>query len=788
MTKRLNVQVEGIVQGVGFRPYVFTIARQSDLSGWVLNNARGVEIEIEGEDGLVSKFLEKLEQYPPPLCRIHSVQSKEIPVREEKTFYIRESRQPGTRLPLISPDTDVCEDCLKELFDPSDRRYRYPFINCTNCGPRFTIIKDIPYDRDKTTMHVFEMCSVCKSEYDDPLNRRFHAQPIGCWQCGPGLTLLNASGQQVEADDPIRETIKLLQQDKIIAVKGLGGFHLSVDATSEKAVLKLRTKKHREEKPFALMVADIEKARQICFVSSHEEKMLACSSKPIVLLNKKPQNFIAESVAPGNNFFGIMLPSTPVQHLILRDSFDALVMTSGNISEEPIARDNKEALECLGSIADYFLVNNRDIHVRADDSIIRSMAGEMTVLRRSRGHVPVSIPLIEEGCDVLALGGELKNTICFTKGKKAFPSQHIGDMENAETFRIFLESISHLQNILQVCPDVLAYDLHPDYLASGYALDQTGFRLIGVQHHFAHVVSCLAEHGEDGPAIGVAFDGTGYGDDEKIWGGEFFTFDYSKYIRRGYFDYIPMPGADYAVKEPYRMGISYLYRTFRNDIFELDLPILKKHRNSLEIFTKMIDRNINSPLTSSCGRLFDAVAAIIGIREVMTFEGQAPMELEMNINEVVEDEYDYQIFTKQDCAEFQVSFEPLISQIVRDLNNEKTTSEISCRFHNTISRLIVDVCKKIRADNGINLVALSGGVFQNLYLLERAVRLLRQTGFRVLTHKLVPPNDGGISLGQAVIARRAYGKPGAEGQRHKVKSKRMKKERGRGFKDSRAQG
>ena len=755
MIKRFHLLIKGIVQGVGFRPFVFSLAKKHNLSGWVLNNSQGVEIEIEGSEHNGKEFIALLQAQAPPLSRIQSVHVQEIPVTGDASFMILESKELPDRLPLISPDTDVCEDCLRELFDPADRRYRYPFINCTNCGPRFTIIKDIPYDRHRTTMQPFTMCPECAHEYNNPHDRRFHAQPVGCWQCGPRLMLLDGDGNEIPAADPIQKTVELLLDGSIVAIKGLGGFHLAVDAASNASVLRLRERKLREEKPFAIMVRDIEKARQLCFISAEEEDILLSRLKPILLLRKKPGDLIAESIAPRNRFLGIMLPYTPVHHLILDSTFAALVMTSANITEEPLARRNDEALERLHGIADYFLVHNRDIHIRADDSILRTMAGKLSIQRRSRGLVPIAIPLLEKGAEVLACGGELKNTICLTKGANAFLSQYIGTMDNAETLRIFLESVDHLQKILQVKPDVIAHDLHPDYRATRYALEQQNIKLLGVQHHFAHVVSCIAEHSLAGPAIGVAFDGTGYGDDGLIWGSEFFTFDYAHYVRKAHFSYIPMPGGDAAAKEPYRMAISYLYQTYKDAVFSLDLPVVTRYRDRLDTLVSMMERRINSPLTSSCGRLFDAVAALSDLRYVMTFEGQAPMELEMAMSGEHEDCYHYQI-DDGICA--AISFESMVRAIVEDIGNNVGPGIISSRFHNTIVCVIADMCERIRAQDGLDIVALSGGVFQNLYLLTRAVAALQQKGFRVLTHQQVPTNDGGIALGQAVVARRAYKK------------------------------
>ncbi len=755
MIQRFHLQVEGIVQGVGFRPYIFALAREYKLSGWVLNNSRGVEIEIEGPETNCEQFLAALRDKAPPLSRIQSVVVNEIPATGGAVFSVLESKEIPDRLPLISPDTDVCPDCLKELFDPADRRYHYPFINCTNCGPRFTIIKDIPYDRRMTTMSAFVMCPACEREFNDPHNRRFHAQPTGCWQCGPRLMLLDSDGNAVPDVNPIQKTVELLQQGNIVAVKGLGGFHLAVDATVEPAVVRLRERKHREEKPFAIMVRDIQTVRNLCDISLEEEELLMSRLKPILLLKKKPVSIIAESVAPGNLFFGVMLPYTPIHHLIFENHFIALVMTSANISEEPIVIDNEEALARLRGIADYFLVHNRDIYMRADDSIVRTMAGKLSVQRRARGLVPLAIPLLHNGPDVLACGGELKNTICLTRGTNAFLSQHIGTMDNPETMRTFLQSIAQLKKILRTEPEIIAHDLHPDYKATQYALQQHGYNICGVQHHFAHVVSCLAENSASGPAIGVVFDGAGWGEDGAIWGSEFFVCDDSQYIRKAHFAYVALPGGDAAAREPYRMAISYLYQTFKEDLMNLGLPVLQQFRGRIGPLIAMIQRSINAPLTSSCGRLFDAVAALLDLRYIMSFEGQAPMELEMAITDAGDDYYPYQIIPPTDKTLCLVCFEPTIKAIVNDKVHNCNPGVISCRFHNSIAHVIADVCEQIRQEERVDLVALSGGVFQNLYLLTRTVELLQRSAFKVLTHGQVPPNDGGIALGQAVAARRA---------------------------------
>jgi hydrogenase maturation protein HypF len=752
--KRIRCTVKGIVQGVGFRPFVYKLARAHNLTGFVINTSQGVSIEVQGKDKSLDDFFNTLKDNPPPLALISSVELQDIPLQEDLIFEIRKSRASDERITLISPDICVCDDCLKEMRDSGDRRYRYPFINCTNCGPRYTIIMDIPYDRAMTTMKKFTMCQACQREYDDPSNRRFHAQPNACWDCGPRLSLCDGNGKEIQSNDPIIDTIELLKRGFIVAIKGLGGFHLAVDATNDKAVLSLRKRKHREEKPFAIMVKDVPSALKLAYISNKERESLTSPRRPIVLLRKRRFHGLSPHVAPKNRYFGIMLPYTPVHYLLMEGGFRALVMTSGNISEEPINIDNKDAFRNLKGIADYFLVHNRDIYLRSDDSIVRVIDNTERQIRRSRGYVPVPIFLhqsITRMPSVLALGAELKNTICLTKENRAFLSQHVGDMENLETFNFFTLTIEHLMRILEIEPAVLAHDLHPDYLSTIYAKEQDEYPTVPVQHHHAHLVSCLAENRIMGPAIGITLDGTGYGLDGNIWGGEVLVGDLVSFERVGHLDNIPLPGGDTAIKFPWRMGLSYLFMTYGEGSFDLDIEFINRlNKNQAMIVLKMIKSRINTPMTSSLGRLFDAVSSILGIRDQVRYEGQAAMELEMCQDMKEKGSYGWSI-NKVD-GKFVINTRVLIDEIVKEIKKGTSRGKISRRFHNTVVGMFTEVCIKVRDARGINEVALSGGAFQNKTLLEGFKMELQSKGFEVYTHSLVPANDGGISLGQAVCA------------------------------------
>jgi len=754
MVKRTKGAIQGIVQGVGFRPFVYQLAHRFDLAGYVINTAQGVLLEVEGPETRIGDFFEAIVSETPPLAQISALDRSELPVLGEHSFKIRESRAGLGRSALISPDVSICPDCLSELRNPGDRRYRYPFINCTNCGPRYTIIRDIPYDRPSTTMQKFEMCPTCRAEYDDPSNRRFHAQPNACWKCGPQTALHDLDGNPVPCSDPVQEAARLLREGAILAVKGLGGFHLAVDAANHKAVVRLRRRKHREEKPLAIMVPDLETAREIARLSDEEAAILAGRRRPIVILRKRRSHGLSPQVAPRNRYFGMMLPYTPLHYLLMDAPFRALVMTSGNMTEEPINIENHAAFINLKGIADFFLVHNRDIYLRSDDSIVRVINRVPRQIRRSRGYVPAPIFLPErlpKLPPVLAVGGELKSTVCLTKENRAFLSQHVGDMENLETFEFFLLTISHLQRILEIEPAVIAHDLHPDYLSSRFAREQEDIPLVSIQHHHAHIVSCMAEHGTVGPVIGLAMDGTGLGTDARIWGGEILLADPVSFERKAHLDYIPLPGGDVAAKFPWRMALVYLHRAYGDELFDLDIPFVR-HLDETEagIVIQMARQGVNSPLTSSCGRLFDAVASLIGLRDRNAYEGQAPIELEMRRRRGETGEYPWRMEKSENLR--RLLTDDLIHGIVEDLTHGTSKGVISARFHNTIMHMLRDLCRLLREETGIEEVAMSGGSFQNATLLTGLTLMLEQDGFRVYSHRLVPSNDGGLALGQAVCA------------------------------------
>ena len=745
-----RVEINGIVQGVGFRPFVYQLANRYDLKGKVANTSSGVAIHIQGPQTNIESFSKDLTQKCPPLAHITEISLYDEHIKDFTDFTIVDSRKPALMTTLISPDVAVCDDCRRELFDLHNRRFGYPFINCTNCGPRYTIIDDIPYDRPKTSMKHFTMCPICQAEYDDPGNRRFHAQPNACAECGPHIDLYDNTRQKIATPKPLEKTVELIKQGYIIAIKGLGGFHLAVDAENDQAVANLRKRKHREEKPFALMSFDVESVQSYAKVGPEEEKLLKSPQRPIVLLKKREPNSISKEVAPRNRYFGAMLPYTPLHYLLLSRGFTALVMTSGNLREEPIAIDNDDAFERLSDIADYFLIHNRDIYLRSDDSIVRKAAGAIRFIRRSRGYVPVPVFLNKKIPSILACGAELKNTVCLTKGNQAFLSQHIGDLENLATYDFFKLTIRHMQRILDINPEIIAFDLHPDYLSTRYAEELQNINKIQVQHHHAHIVSAMAENRIDDPVIGLSFDGTGYGTDGAIWGGEILVADIEKFYRAAHFAYVPMPGSTAAIKEPWRMAVSYLYDAFGDKFWDLDLPLLKEMDTiKVKIMVDMVNKKINSPLTSSLGRLFDGIAAITGIRYKVDFEGQAAMELEMLAADKVADIYDYEWITTEG---HKILTRPIIQGVVNDMVNGIHPSVISRKFHQTLIQMFSDLCAVIRKESGLNRVVLSGGVFQNSLLLTGLIKALEEKNFQVFTHSKVPANDGGISLGQAMVA------------------------------------
>ncbi len=760
---RRHIRVRGIVQGVGFRPFVYNLAHELGLRGYVFNSSAGVRIEIEGADESIQKFLDTLQHRPPPLALIAEVTVAELEPLGDTDFVIQESHSEAGEFVLVSPDVATCDECWRDFGDPRNRRFGYPFTNCTNCGPRYTIIQDIPYDRPMTTMSSFRMCKPCQAEYEDPTNRRFHAQPNACPVCGPALAIEESGASLPEGVSYdarksaaiIRQARELLREGKIVAVKGLGGFLLACDAQNDASVKLLRARKRRSDKPFALMARDLAAVEDFCIVSDIEREALLSPRRPIVVLRGRPDADISPAVAPGNDTVGVMLPYTPLHYLLFSDSpddppqFTALVMTSGNISEEPIVTSNNEAWERLRPVADWFVFHNRDIYMRTDDSVVRTFEGRERVLRRSRGYVPHPVDLGVPLSEILACGAELKNTFCLTKGTYAILSQHIGDLENYETLVFFEETLANLKKLFRVEPRAVAYDLHPNYMSSRFALKLPLDQKVGVQHHHAHIASCMAENHLRGKVIGVAFDGTGYGTDAKIWGGEFLVADFAGFERRAHLRYVPMAGGDAAVRQPWRMAVSYLRDTFGASSVP-PLPFLQSiPQKQVDLVDAMLSRGINSIETSSCGRLFDAVASLINLRQEVNFEGQAAIELEMIAQANIEQRYPFHV-DEGDPA--QVDMRPMIENIVEDLSHSKPAGYIAACFHNTLAAAIVEVCCGIRRRDQLKRVCLSGGTFQNMYLLRRAVEGLRRDGFEVYLHSLVPPNDGGISLGQAVIA------------------------------------
>ncbi len=752
----IRINVRGVVQGVGFRPFVYQLAAKYDLKGWVCNTSEAVKIEVEGEVEAIDRFLQDLEKQPPPRAYIEDIAVSHCPPANYEQFEIRHSVAEEGKYQLISPDIATCLDCLKEISEPGDRRHRYSFTNCTNCGPRFTIIKDIPYDRSRTTMQRFQMCSECQREYDDPLNRRFHAQPNACPQCGPSLELVDTKGKPVTCPDAITTSSQLLREGKIIAIKGLGGFLLACDATSQAVVDCLRHRKKRPSKPLAIMVASIEEAKKHCYISDEEEKLLTSPHNPIVLLKWKTNSSVSPSVAPNLKYLGVMLPYTPLHHILLRETGLPLVMTSGNLSEEPIAKDNDEAIRRLSGIADYFLVHNRDIYARYDDSVAMVERETTQLIRRARGYAPYPIHLPFKSQQILACGAEEKNTFCLVRDEHAFLSQHIGDMENLETMEHFEDSIALYQRLFRIEPKIIAHDLHPEYLATKYAQElaaKSDIRLAPVQHHHAHIVSGMVDNGLETPVIGVALDGTGYGNDGNIWGGEFLVANYQRSTRMGHLEYLPLPGGTTAIKKPYRTAIGYLLALLGETVLKQDLPFLNKVDSvEIGIIKKQIEKKINSPLSSSCGRLFDAVSALTGVRGEVEYEAQAAIELEMLAYDEVNETGHYPFSIIEHDGISLIKLQDLFSALIYDLQSGVTKATIAAKFHNTIAEIIVELCQVICDKTGITQVVLSGGVFQNRLLLRKAVSLLEAGGFTVFTHRQVPCNDGGISLGQAVIA------------------------------------
>jgi hydrogenase maturation protein HypF len=785
MALRAQIIVKGIVQGVGFRPFVFNLAEALNLKGYVANTGEGVLIDLEGAG--VPDFVRRLKTEAPPLSHITDVFVTPLSLHGYSDFTIHKSTDQAGNLPftLISPDVSICDDCLRELLDPSNRRYLYPFINCTNCGPRYSITKTIPYDRPNTTMSGFAMCPECLLEYGDPRNRRFHAQPNACPVCGPDVEFrVRGAESGVHGKEGIQFTIQLLKKGGIVAIKGLGGFHIACDAMNDDAVKLLRAKKRKSNKPFAVMAPSIESARQFCMISEDEKKLLLSSRRPVMLLRKMPDCPLSDFVSPNNQFIGVMLPYTPLHSLLFNHPlgeeiaraphFNALVMTSGNLSEEPIVHANDDAVQKLSGIVDGFLRHNRGIFMRVDDSVVRIRKdnSDLSFIRRSRGYAPDPIMFADDGPEVMGCGADLKNTFTLIKGKFAITSQHIGDMENYETVKFFEESLENLKAVYRADPQVIAHDLHPGYLSTQWAVsraagvrdqgtEKSEMRLFGIQHHYAHIGSVMAEHGLSGPIIGIAFDGTGYGTDGKLWGGEFLIADVEGFKRAGQFQYMSLPGGEAAIKEPWRTAVSLLMSAAGEKTWGyLDgLGFVKRYgKDALEQVMLVARSQELSPLGSGAGRLFDAVAALVGVCDRNTFEGEAAMALEALTREGSEDVYPVEFKQEKDYT--VINFSPAVIAMTDDVIHEAGAGLIATRFHNTITAVILNMAVSLSERYGTKDVALGGGTFQNAYILTRATRQLTSAGLRVFTNQKVPCNDGGISLGQAYLVRERLKKCG----------------------------
>lgn len=770
--QRLHLTVGGVVQGVGFRPFVYRLATELNLTGWVSNGTAGVGIEVQGERSPIETFIERLQQEKPPLASITSLQSTPIEPVDELKFIIKKSPGGSQKTALVLPDVATCAECLKEIFEHYNRRYRYPFTNCTNCGPRFSIIKAIPYERQNTTMQSFAMCQSCKAEYTNPSDRRFHAQPNACPNCGPHLELWNSGGKVLAKDhNALQPTVEAIHQGKILAIKGLGGFHLVVDATNQEAVKRLRDRKHRPHKPLALMYPSLKLVEAHCYVGELERELLLGYQAPIVLLQRRklikcdPLTYPAAAVAFDNPDWGVMLPYTPLHHLLMQALGVPIVATSGNLSDEPICIDAQEALTRLTGIADLFVIHNRPIHRPIDDSVVRVMGGQATVLRRARGYapLPIALPLYqlvkEPLKSILAVGGQLKNTTALSINQQVFLSQHLGDLTTTATFQRFKTTIEDFEQLYDIKPQVVATDLHPDYRSSQYA-KQLGMPIIPVQHHYAHLLACMVDNGLDlnTPVLGVVWDGTGYGSDGTIWGGEFLSITDTGFERVAHLRTFRLPGGEQAVKQPKRVAIALLYEIFGDRLFTKTdefshIPLLSAFNSQeIKIIATMLQKPLNAPITSSIGRLFDGVAALIGIRQQVSYEGQAAMELEWAAREdQTDDIYQYDLVQTVN-APLIIDWQKTIKEILTDFTSHRTTVEIAAKFHNTLVETIVATAKATQ----IKYIVLTGGCWQNPYLSERTIQRLKQEQFYPYWHHQIPPNDGGIALGQIVAAIRHF--------------------------------
>ena len=757
--KREQIHVSGQVQGVGFRPYVYRLARSLDLTGFVVNDPAGATVEVQGSAKPLEEFARRLVEGLPPLAEVRSYRREELSVVPgEEDFAIRPSVGGELTDAQVTVDTATCIDCLQELADPSDARYSYPFINCTNCGPRYSIIERIPYDRPNTTMSEFAMCPLCASQYDDPADRRFHAQPIACPECGPSCWLVDSRGKRITCDDPIASAAELIRRGRIVGIKGLGGFHLACRGDDDHAVGRLRIRKRRDAKPFALMVRDISQGRQLCRIRPADERLLASPQKPILLLPRQPNAPVAESVASGLPTLGIMLPYTPVHVMLLADNMPSLVMTSGNISDEPLTKDNEDAVAHLGTIADAILLHDRRIQRSIDDSVAQADdEGEPVLLRRARGYAPQPVVISRSASPtVLAVGAELKNAVCLYKDGRAALSEHIGDLKDGRVYRHFMQVINDLEKLFKLIPGVIAADLHPQYLSTEYALRRAAGNLAGresaklirVQHHHAHIVSCMAEHDRKGEVIGLACDGAGYGTDGAVWGCEVIRAGLANFVRLGHLRYFPLPGGDAAAKETVRPAAATLSETFGAGW--VNLPVAQRLRGEAsrpEILAEQLEAGVNCPPASSLGRLFDAAACLCGVAAANRYDAEAPMLLEGAVSDNVNEEYP---FALTDAEPFQIDYRPMVQALVADL--QAPVGIISAKFHNTLASMLATAARRAREITSLDTVALSGGCLANRYLQRRLVSSLRSDGFEVLTHRRIPCNDGGVALGQAVIA------------------------------------
>lgn len=752
--ERRKILISGAVQGVGFRPFIYNSAVKLGLSGYVANTSAGVTVEAQGRSTSIESFLRAIKNRHPPLANPKIVSWENLlPVADDRSFIIRDSQIDENHRALITPDAATCPDCLVELFDPANRRYRYPFINCTNCGPRYTIILDVPYDRPNTTMGTFEMCPECRSEYDDPSDRRFHAQPNACPMCGPHVWLTDNHGNSIDTDDPIAQTTSLLEEGRIIALKGLGGFHLAVRADCDAAVNELRNRKYRKAKAFAIMVQNIETARKFATINESAEKLLSNFSRPIVLCPKITNDTLSLLVAPSSRFWGIMLPYAPMHHLIMKGRFPALVMTSGNNSDEPIENENDSAVENLNGIADFFLMHNRDIYTRCDDSVLKVFQAEPLMIRRARGYVPTPISFRRLWTeDILAVGAELKNTITYVKDDQAFTSQHIGNLIGSSNYENFLRTIEKLAALIDAKPRAVACDLHPAIVSTRFAETYRHIHLIRVQHHHAHIAAVMGEHNLEGPVVGIAADGIGFGSDNTIWGCELLTAWKDRFVRQGSLEQMPMPGGDAAARQPWRMAVSYLVKTLGCDkALKLAPELLRNIEDSrIKAVAEMIENSINSPLTSSLGRLFDGISALIGLCMDNTYEAQAAIELEDAVDEKENDAYPVKITYNETGLILEIR--PLIEAIIRDIQTGIENSTIAAKFHNFVVAGLSRLAQELASDLATDVVALAGGVFQNDLILSGLVNTLERSGLKVYFNRELPLNDGAISFGQAVVA------------------------------------